>query len=80
MGARKTSGMCVVKRERYQASTTLKPGWNAEARTENIFSGSNATGSVADQTQRNWLSIELDRDYAWLPAVRTMENWPASQP
>lgn len=28
MGARKTSGLCVVKRERYQASTKQKPGRN----------------------------------------------------
>jgi len=39
-----------------------------------IFSGSNTTGSVAEQMGRNWLSIELDRAYAALSAVRFMEH------
>jgi DNA modification methylase len=39
-----------------------------------IFSGSNTTGSVAEQFGRNWLSIELDRNYAALSAVRFMER------
>lgn len=38
-----------------------------------IFSGSNTTGSVAEQMHRKWLSIELDRSYAALSAVRFME-------
>jgi DNA modification methylase len=39
-----------------------------------IFSGSNTTGSVAELLGRNWLSIELDRSYAVLSAVRFMEH------
>jgi hypothetical protein len=35
-----------------------------------IFSGSNTTGIVAEALGRNWLSIELDRKYAALSAVR----------
>jgi DNA modification methylase len=40
-----------------------------------IFSGSNTTGYVADQLQRRWLSMELDRSYAALSAVRFMDGW-----
>ena len=40
-----------------------------------IFSGSNTTGYVADQLGRQWLSMELDRSYAALSAVRFMEGW-----
>ena len=40
-----------------------------------IFSGSNTTGYVAEQHQRRWLSMELDRSYAALSAVRFMEEW-----
>lgn len=43
-----------------------------------IFSGSNTTGLIADQLQRNWLSIELEREYACLSALRFMENWAVS--
>jgi site-specific DNA-methyltransferase (cytosine-N4-specific) len=39
-----------------------------------IFSGSNATGHVAEQLGRKWLSIELDREYALLSALRFMEH------
>jgi site-specific DNA-methyltransferase (cytosine-N4-specific) len=39
-----------------------------------IFSGSNTTGAAAEQLERRWLSIELDRDYAILSAVRFMEG------
>ena len=39
-----------------------------------IFSGSNTTGYVAEQLGRRWLSIELDRGYATLSAVRFMEG------
>jgi DNA modification methylase len=39
-----------------------------------IFSGSNTTGSVAERTGRKWLSIEQDRAYAALSAVRFMEH------
>ena len=35
-----------------------------------IFSGSNTTGEVAEAEGRRWLSIELDRDYACLSALR----------
>jgi site-specific DNA-methyltransferase (cytosine-N4-specific) len=40
-----------------------------------IFSGSNTTGQVAEELQRNWLSIELDRDYAALSAIRFVAGW-----
>ena len=39
-----------------------------------IFSGSNTTGAVAEQLGRNWLSIEADRDYAILSALRFIEH------
>ncbi len=39
-----------------------------------IFSGSNTTGHVAETLRRRWLSIELDRSYALLSAVRFMER------
>jgi site-specific DNA-methyltransferase (cytosine-N4-specific) len=39
-----------------------------------IFSGSNTTGYVAEELARRWLSIELDRSYAALSAVRFMER------
>jgi DNA modification methylase len=39
-----------------------------------IFSGSNTTGEVAEQLERRWLSIELDRAHAGLSAVRFMED------
>jgi site-specific DNA-methyltransferase (cytosine-N4-specific) len=41
-----------------------------------IFSGSNTTGFVAEELGRRWLSIEIDRNYAALSAVRFMEGWP----
>lgn len=41
-----------------------------------IFSGSNTTGVVAEQLRRRWLSVELNRDYAVLSAVRFMEGEP----
>jgi len=44
-----------------------------------IFSGSNTTGSVAEQLRRQWLSVEQDRDYAALSAVRFMESWADSK-
>ena len=40
-----------------------------------IFSGSNTTGKVAENLQRNWLSIDIRRDYAALSALRFMEDW-----
>ena len=43
-----------------------------------IFSGSNTTGYVAEQLGRRWLSIEEDRNYATLSAVRFMEDWNES--
>jgi len=39
-----------------------------------IFSGSNVTGYVAETLGRRWLSMELDRGYAVLSAVRFMEQ------
>jgi site-specific DNA-methyltransferase (cytosine-N4-specific) len=44
-----------------------------------IFSGSNTTGYVAEDLGRQWLSIELDRSYASLSAVRFMEGWPDAE-
>lgn len=44
-----------------------------------IFSGSNTTGFVAECLRRQWLSIELDRNYAALSAVRFMDGWPDSE-
>ena len=41
-----------------------------------IFSGSNTTGEVAEVLGRQWLSIEENRDYAILSAVRFMKDWP----
>lgn len=40
-----------------------------------IFSGSNTTGQVAEELGRRWISMELDREYATLSAVRFMEGW-----
>ena len=40
-----------------------------------IFSGSNTTGHVAERLGRTWLSVEIDRDFAMLSAVRFMEGW-----
>ena len=40
-----------------------------------IFSGSNTTGQVAEALGRRWLSMELDREYAALSAVRFMGGW-----
>ncbi len=40
-----------------------------------IFSGSNTTGQVAEELGRRWISMELDREYAALSAVRFMEGW-----
>jgi hypothetical protein len=37
-----------------------------------IFSGSNTTGYVAEQTGRRWISVESDRRFAALFAVRFM--------
>jgi site-specific DNA-methyltransferase (cytosine-N4-specific) len=39
-----------------------------------IFSGSNTTGIVAEQLGRRWISIELEKNYAILSAVRFMEG------
>lgn len=40
-----------------------------------IFSGSNTTGQAAELLGRRWLSMELDREYAVLSAVRFMGRW-----
>ena len=40
-----------------------------------IFSGSNTTGRVAESLGRKWLSIELDRDYATMSAIRFMDEF-----
>ncbi len=39
-----------------------------------IFSGSNTTGHVAEELDRRWLSIELDRHYAALSSIRFMDD------
>jgi site-specific DNA-methyltransferase (cytosine-N4-specific) len=39
-----------------------------------IFSGSNTTGYVAEQLGRRWMSIDLDRNFASLSAVRFLEG------
>ena len=44
-----------------------------------IFSGSNTTGYVAEKLGRKWLSIELNREYAELSAIRFMEDWPDAE-
>jgi DNA modification methylase len=41
-----------------------------------IFGGSNTTGYVAEGLKRAWLSIELDRRYAALSAIRFMDGSP----
>jgi DNA modification methylase len=43
-----------------------------------IFSGSNTTGWVAEQEQREWLAFELNREYAVRSCVRFMQDWPAA--
>lgn len=40
-----------------------------------IFSGSNTTGQVAEELGRRWISMELNREYAALSAVRFMNGW-----
>ena len=40
-----------------------------------IFSGSNTTGYVAEILQRRWLSVDVDREYACLSALRFMDCW-----
>ena len=40
-----------------------------------IFSGSNTTGHVADGLGRRWVSMDLNREYAVLSAVRFMNRW-----
>jgi site-specific DNA-methyltransferase (cytosine-N4-specific) len=40
-----------------------------------IFSGSNTTGQAAETLGRKWLSIEIDRNYALLSALRFMADW-----
>jgi DNA modification methylase len=44
-----------------------------------IFSGSNTTGYVAEQMERHWVSMDLDRSYAALSAVRFMDAWPENK-
>jgi site-specific DNA-methyltransferase (cytosine-N4-specific) len=40
-----------------------------------IFSGSNTTGRVAEELGRGWISIESEREFAVLSAIRFMETW-----
>lgn len=44
-----------------------------------IFSGSNTTGYVAENLLRHWLSIEIDRGFAALSAIRFMEGWETNR-
>lgn len=44
-----------------------------------IFSGSNTTGQVAEKLGRRWISMELNREYAALSAVRFMDGWSDSE-
>jgi len=48
-------------------------------RVVDIFSGSNTTGHCAERLGRRWLSIEVEREYAELSAIRFMEGWPDSE-
>jgi site-specific DNA-methyltransferase (cytosine-N4-specific) len=43
-----------------------------------IFSGSNTTGRVAEETGRRWISIEANRQFAVLSAARFMTTWDDS--
>jgi DNA modification methylase len=40
-----------------------------------IFSGPNATGWVAECLNRQWVAIEVNRDYAIGSSLRFMVNW-----
>ena len=40
-----------------------------------IFSGSNTTGYAAEELERRWVSMELDREYAALSSIRFMDGW-----
>ncbi len=40
-----------------------------------IFSGSNTTGHAAEVLGRRWVSMDLNREYACLSAVRFMDQW-----
>lgn len=44
-----------------------------------IFSGSNTTGYVAEKEDRKWISMEKERDYAELSAIRFLEGHPLSE-
>lgn len=39
-----------------------------------IFSGSNTTGSVAEELGRNWLSIDVNNEYVANSVFRFAEN------
>ncbi len=39
-----------------------------------LFSGSNTTGQAAEELDRRWLSIELDRSFAALSAIRFLDG------
>jgi hypothetical protein len=43
-----------------------------------IFSGSNTTGWVAEQEEREWLAFEVNHEYAVRSSVRFMADWPAA--
>ena len=44
-----------------------------------IFSGSNTTGKVCEDTKRKWLSIDNSLDYASLSAIRFMEGFSTAE-
>lgn len=44
-----------------------------------IFSGSNTTGKVAQDEGRKWVSMEEDRQYASLSAIRFLDGLPAEK-
>lgn len=44
-----------------------------------MFSGSNTTGYVAEELNRRWLSIEIDRTHACLSAIRFLEGCSEEQ-
>ncbi len=44
-----------------------------------IFCGSNTTGEAAEELERKWIGIELNREYAITSAFRFMSEWPLDQ-
>jgi site-specific DNA-methyltransferase (cytosine-N4-specific) len=42
-----------------------------------MFCGSNTTGEAAQELDRRWMGIELNREYAITSAFRFMSGWPS---